>query len=408
MATFSPRTNDDVPPLVLRDLLLAVRSGDQAATDRLLAPIDGHEVPGGRWGRAWRRWKHRDALNAALRTAAEVGSLAGVERLLPLANPRAGDAEGRTPFYLATLYNHETTAEALLPVSNPHNAGGSGTPPIVMAAKNNMTRLLLPLIMQHRTSPRAARLVQALHAAASRGAHDAVRMLLVETDPSFVDEHGKTALMLAAERGHLQCVDALLQRSDPNAITHRGETALMLAATGGHNDVVERLVPVSNVSMRQDEGKTALHLVAAHALGSSVGALLPLSDPTQPDQDGWTPLMYAAGSSNATSTEVLERLIPVSPIGHVNHDGQTAFDLALAAARQRGGFHPPLWDRVDLLMFHEPSATKRHAALIAGVGKLPRWTVHQEREALTALLTEVLAQEPSVPRRPAGAHRPRL
>lgn len=387
-------------PTFRENLLESVRLGRDVDVQRWLRAAGFDDPSLNRWGRALRRWRHRNTLQAALQTAAEVNHVAAIDRLLPLTSPHAIDEHGRTPFQLAAIYGQEADAERLLPVSNVHRTEPDGVPPVVAAAENGLLAIvsrLLPLCQAPRHRPF---LNDALAAAAEKGHQPVVEALLPYTDPTAIvwrrkPWQRKTPLILAATNGHAGCVRAMLPFSNPNATDEQGWNALVHAASSGYEEVVNVLLPCTDLAAQSRTGETALHIAASQDRWGCVTALLPGSDPNGRDHEGHTPLMRNAMGSLSTgpavdSLRTLEKLLRVSNPALRNRFDQNAFDLALNEALQgRRPWHAGHWARVDVLMFHEINAQQRDRAWQEGGPEhLPRWAAHLERQALSQLLED--------------------
>ena len=99
-----------------------------------------------------------------------------------------------------------------------------------------------------------------LHAAASNGQLEMVRMLLKRgASVDLPSGLGRTALMEAAHRGHLPILRFLLQRStNPNLQDSDGSTTLMHAAYKGQEACVQALLHANaNPELLDNKGRTA-------------------------------------------------------------------------------------------------------------------------------------------------------
>ena len=108
-----------------------------------------------------------------------------------------------------------------------------------------------------------------LHAAASNGQLEMVRMLLKRgASVDLPSGLGRTALMEAAHRGHLPILRFLLQRStNPNLQDSDGSTTLMHAAYKGQEACVQALLHANaNPELLDNKGRTALRYSEAGGL----------------------------------------------------------------------------------------------------------------------------------------------
>ena len=108
-----------------------------------------------------------------------------------------------------------------------------------------------------------------LHAAASNGQLEMVRMLLKRgASVDLPSGLGRTAFMEAAHRGHLPILRFLLQRStNPNLQDSDGSTTLMHAAYKGQEACVQALLHANaNPELLDNKGRTALRYSEAGGL----------------------------------------------------------------------------------------------------------------------------------------------
>lgn len=149
----------------------------------------------------------------------DAAGLGVVDRVRQLLDERpdlldAFAADGFTPLQLAAFFGHPGAVRLLL------HRGAS-----VDAVSRNPMR------------------IQALHAAAASGNHEAVLLLLAAgADPSARQQGGYTPLMAVAARGDDATVDVLLERgADPTSTNDEGNDAAGLAAERGHATLADRL-----------------------------------------------------------------------------------------------------------------------------------------------------------------------
>jgi ankyrin repeat protein len=123
-------------------------------------------------------------------------------------------ADGFYPLGLAAYFGHPTIVEFLL-------KNGAD---VKLAARN-------------------AQKVTALHAGASRGGAEIVKLLLeAGADPNVKQERGFVPLHSAAANGNAAVVELLLKHgAHPDAKAEDGKTPADMATEGGHKDLAEKL-----------------------------------------------------------------------------------------------------------------------------------------------------------------------
>ncbi|QIX02055.1 hypothetical protein AMS68_007572 [Peltaster fructicola] len=183
-------------------------------------------------------------------------------------------------------------------------------------------------------------------------------------DIAAVDNRGRDALMEASISGTNACVSLLLQLgADINAVDLEGRTALLLAATKQYDPsfVIKVLLDHGAVVNAKDsEGNTPLASVVQHTLfgGDGVRACSHLVDHgcdiEARNRKGETPLIMSVkrvmknrSDYNAyyMPIEMIQYLIGVgADIAAVDHDGHSAYSLALNSGIQR---------LMDLVVRHE-------------------------------------------------------
>jgi ankyrin repeat protein len=206
----------------------AIRAGDKAALEALVRAeprLLGFTAPNGSSVMLLAAYfGHPEVAEVFLRLGAKanvfeasaLGDLETVRRLVSgdrsLVNAFAAD--GFYPLGLAAYFGHAAIVEFLL-------QNGAD---VKLAARN-------------------AQKVTALHAGASRGGAEIVKMLLDEgADPNAKQERGFVPLHSAAANGNTAVVELLLKHgARADAKSDDGKTPADMAAEGGHKDVAEML-----------------------------------------------------------------------------------------------------------------------------------------------------------------------
>jgi len=246
----------------------AVRGGDEAAVQRLLA-----EDPGG--ARATDEFQR-----TPLHYAAALGHTGVMELLLAGgADVNAQDREGNTPLHGAGAYGRDEAVLILL---------GHG---VHLEARESYGRTPLLLVARESGSVVAAR------ALLEHGA-----------DPDALDRFGASPLSLAAWRGFEEVVDVLLDHgASLDAGGARASVLPEYAAEGGLERLFRALAETgTDFGRRTENGGSLLHAAAEGGSEEIVGILLDRGfDAGERDRYGWTPLHYAAQRGREAVSEVL-------------------------------------------------------------------------------------------------------
>jgi uncharacterized protein len=211
-----------------KNLMEAIRAGDVAAVDRLLSTepglLDLKAQNGSSVLLLAAYYGHPELAEVFARHGAKpdvfeasaLGDLQTVRRLVnaerSLVNAFAAD--GFYPLGLAAFFGHRAIVEFLL------ERGAD----VSLAARN-------------------AQKVTAMHAGASRGGAEIVKMLLgAGADPNARQHGGYVPLHSAAANGDAAVVELLLKhRARADAKTDEGKTPAEMAAEAGHKDLAEML-----------------------------------------------------------------------------------------------------------------------------------------------------------------------
>ena len=200
--------------------------------------------------------------SAPLRVAARVGSKAGVEFLLPLSDPMAGQPPA---LWLAARAGSLECVDLIWARMRGLGARAIAARALEAAARSGHVECAQRLL-----SVGAAGLGKALSGAAEMDQKQCVELLMDRVGA----QERLEALLLAAKSGSAACVELLLSRADPKA---QGSLALRLAAGKGHAGVVEMLLPQSD-PLASDSA--ALMAAAAGGHEACARLLLPQSDPS--------------------------------------------------------------------------------------------------------------------------------
>ncbi|CAN6282050.1 unnamed protein product [Urochloa humidicola] len=324
----------------------------------------------------------------------------------------AADDSGRTLLDLAVSLGRADIVQVLLEYGADADKPSRGRTPLETAAASGEC-LIAELLLANGATPAGS---DALHAAASAGHDDVLKLLLAKpaTSPaassssasfscSFTSidaagRDGKTPLRLAAEAGRRDAVRALLAagaRADARCGAD-GATALHAAARRG-DEVVARLLlahgAAGTAAVRDAAGKTAFEVAAEEGHGGRIMDFLGLGEAILAaarkgearsvrraaeggasvegrDAHGWTPLMRAAFKGRAdTARDLIDRGADVDA---ADADGYTALHCAAEAGRA---------DVVDLLLKNGANAkattvkgrTAAEVAAAAGKSKVVRF-----------------------------------
>ena len=233
--------------------------------------------------------------NTALVIAARAGEDDAVKLLLAAGSDvNFQNLAGDTPMLGAVTADRWRTAKLLLDAgADPDLVNRRGVSPLMAAAFNGNTRIAKMLLAAGASpSPIDATGKGPMVYAAAKGYAGIVRMLLaagVAVDARY--DNDLTALMWAA--GHtndvpikegLETVQILLDAgADPGFVDNRGRTALMIAAERGHRAIVERLLAAGADPHAVDaEGHTASDLASEEQLRAVLAAVTPVKRAREP------------------------------------------------------------------------------------------------------------------------------
>lgn len=247
------------------------------------------------------------------------------------ADPRAADAEGRTPLHFAALLADPEVAALLLDANADIDAcNRDGYSPLGVACGSGNWRMAR-FLLERKARPEPVGGQPALLAAAS-GEDDPAGVMLLLRHKAAVDARGRlgrTALMSACLAGNVEIAGALLAAgADVDARDEHAVTPLLEAARAGATAVLERLAAARpDAGCRDHSGRSAM-LVAcqsAQASGATIDALLKLGvDPEAAADDGRRPIDVAIASGR---WPLVARLDPAYPLPSC-HDGAAAETLA--------------------------------------------------------------------------------
>jgi ankyrin repeat protein len=211
-----------------KKLMEAIRVGDKAAVDALVSAEPGllaFTAPNGSSVMLLAVYfGHPEVAEVFVRHGAkpnvfEASALGDLETVRNLVGGNRGlvnafAADGFYPLGLAAYFGHPAIVEFLL-------KNGAD---VKLAARN-------------------AQKVTALHAGASRGGAEIVKLLLeAGADPNVKQERGFVPLHSAAANGSAAVVELLLKHgAHPDAKAEDGKTPADMATEGGHKDLAEKL-----------------------------------------------------------------------------------------------------------------------------------------------------------------------
>lgn len=211
-----------------KELFAAIEAGDRDGVRRLVEAspaLAAARDPRGVSAVLFTRYRDRlDILGVLLEAGPELdlhdaAGLGLVNRLRQLVDQDPGSidactTDGFTPLQLSAFFGHPAAVALLL------DRGA----PVGTVSRNPMR-------------------VQALHAAAASGSHEAVMLLLgAGADPDARQQGGFTPLMAVAARGDEPAVQALLERGADHTLRNdEGKVAADLATDRGHAALAERL-----------------------------------------------------------------------------------------------------------------------------------------------------------------------
>ena len=171
----------------------------------------------------------------------------------------------------------------------------------------------------------------ALLEAVTAGNNEAVEFLLqLETvNIDYINEEGKTALMLACERGHEDIVHSLLSAgANVNIQDNKGWTALMIAIMHNHNSIIHMFLQANaNPHLKTSDGSNFVMIASGYGKYEVVELLISKGvDYKYQREDGMNAFMYACQNGHTQIVELLMKEL-VNPNIQTN-DGTNAFMLA--------------------------------------------------------------------------------
>lgn len=208
---------------------------------------------------------------------AEAGDLQATKLfLLAGIGPDALNSKDSTALDAAVRADQLAVAQLLLEgkANVNHRLWTGGTTTLVVAASRGSRAEIIDALIEAGADEASVR--DAAHAAARRGHHDNLRLLLDRRPGAGVrSSSNETLLNAAALGGDLKSVKLVLERGAAlNEKGAGGKTALHVAAERGHEDIVWLLLTAANVQAGDHVGRTPLHLAAGDGHAAVVRALL--------------------------------------------------------------------------------------------------------------------------------------
>jgi ankyrin repeat protein len=276
------------------------------------------------------------------RTALHYAATSGQEELAVLllergASAASRDAEGSTPFMLASCYGHLQLVEILAPHCS-ENLGleardKDGCTALFLAAEGGHEEVVAFLKgQQARCDTIDDDGITAVMRAANGGHVRVVHMLLQDLALAAVhqsDQLGRTAMHWAAEGGRGETITYLMSKG-ASATTRaaRGLTPLMAAAMLGRTGVVQMLferVWQVNLEEADEGGLTALHMAAMNGHAEVAAYLLSKqAEPNARDLENKTPLVRAAQQGHAAVARLLAQHLGRQRVDETDAEGGTA------------------------------------------------------------------------------------
>lgn len=263
--------------------------------------------------------------------------------LLPNADVRAVNADGRDAMMWAAYLGRPLVVEKLLPLSDLSAIDASGRDAAMWAAAGG--------------SGRAVALIA-----------DKMPQAAFER----VDGAGETAMTIAARAGrgdalrvfarrHWRSQSVLVEQALARAVDTCPEEAFWIAAEHSHPGAAAELIEKISPTAKDEQGRTALHVAAKFGLVDQTRRLLAHgADARARAARNVTPLMSAAGALSAVPeadvVAIVDALNPVSDALWEDDDGFTA--LSLAAQSGRPGV-------VEALLPHGDADSAGHAYGVA-------------------------------------------
>ncbi len=256
------------------------------------------------------------------------------------ADPRAADAEGRTPLHFAALVAEPDVAALLLDAGAPIDAlNRDGYSPLGVACGCGNWRIAR-FLLERKARPEPAGGQPALLAACS-GEDDPAGVQLLLRHKAKVDARGRlgrTALLSAALAGNAAVVGELLGAgANPELTDEHGIPPLLEAARAGANGVLEQLTGSKlRLDAADTHGRNALVMAcqSPRADAETLALLLAMGvDPAQRAADGRSALECAVAQARWPLVAVLDPSYPLPGALEELADGGSS-DSLLAAVDQ--------------------------------------------------------------------------